>query len=128
MTDTINDNVKTLTRADITEVVYREVGFSYTESSELVDEVLEEIIRCLEEGNDVKLSSFGSFKVRRKNARIGRNPKTKKEAVISARSVVTFNASNMLKKRINDQATRPSSSTKNPITGVLKPSSKVSNE
>lgn len=99
-----NGNVKTLTRADLTEAVYREIGFSYSESSELVDEVLEEVIRCLEEGNDVKLSSFGSFKVRKKQARIGRNPKTKKSAVITARSVVTFHASNMLKKRINGAA------------------------
>lgn len=93
---------KTVTRADLTEAVYREIGFSYSESSELVDKVLEELSACLEEGQDVKLSSFGSFKVRVKQPRIGRNPKTKESATISARRVVTFHASNMLKKRIND--------------------------
>lgn len=93
---------KTITRADLTEAVYKEIGFSYSESSDLVDTVLEELSRCLEEGQDVKLSSFGSFKVREKQARIGRNPKTKETAEISARRVVTFHASNMLKNRIND--------------------------
>lgn len=93
---------KTITRADLTEAVYREIGFSYSESSELVDKILEELSKCLEEGHDVKLSSFGSFKVRKKQQRVGRNPKTKKDATISARRVVTFQASNKLKKRINE--------------------------
>lgn len=93
---------KTITRADLTEAVYKEIGFSYSESSDLVDNVLEELSKCLEEGSDVKLSSFGSFKVREKQARVGRNPKTKEAATISARKVVTFHASNMLKSRINE--------------------------
>lgn len=126
-----NDNIKTLTRADLTESVYREIGFSYSESSELVDLVLEELTACLEEGNDVKLSSFGSFKVREKQARVGRNPKTKESAVITARKVVTFHASNMLKKRINDgaqQADIAIQNIKNPISGKINPvKTKVSN-
>lgn len=92
---------KTVTRADLTESVYRQIGLSHTESSELVDAVLEEVALCLEEGREVKLSSFGSFKIREKKARVGRNPKTKEEATIDARRVVTFNASNLLKEDIN---------------------------
>lgn len=128
MTD--NDNTKTLTRADLTEAVYKEIGFSYSESSELVDQVFEEVVKCLEEGNDVKLSSFGSFKVRQKKARVGRNPKTKVSAKISARTVVTFHASNMLKKRINGSQKNPANPAKgikNPIDGKIKPTRKVSN-
>ncbi len=70
---------KTVTRADICEAVYRKVGLSRTESATLVELVLTEITDCLERGETVKLSSFGSFVVRKKGQRIGRNPKTGKE-------------------------------------------------
>jgi integration host factor subunit alpha len=93
---------KTITRADLTEAVYREIGFSHTECADLVDSVLEEIIKGMEEEELVKLSSFGSFKVRHKKERVGRNPKTKVEVPISPRKVVSFHASNLMHKRIND--------------------------
>ena len=94
---------ETLTRAVLTEAVYSEIGLSHAQSAELVDEVLEEIITSLEKGEEVKISSFGSFRTRQKNARVGRNPKTKEEAVISSRTVVTFHASNIMKKTINSK-------------------------
>lgn len=92
---------ETLTRAALTEVVYREIGLSQAESATLVDDVLEEMINALVGGEDVKISSFGSFRVRQKAARVGRNPKTKEEAVITPRKVVTFHASNLMKKAVN---------------------------
>jgi integration host factor subunit alpha len=91
----------TLTRADLTDTIYKEIGLSNAESSDLVDDVLESVITALEAGDDVKISSFGSFRLRKKKARVGRNPKTKEEAVISPRTVVTFHASNLLKERLN---------------------------
>jgi integration host factor subunit alpha len=77
------------------------VGLSRTESSALVEQVLEEIITCLEKGEAVKLSSFGSFVVRTKGQRIGRNPKTGIEVPISARRVMVFKPSAILKQRIS---------------------------
>ena len=76
---------KTVTRADLCEAVYQKVGLSRTESASLVELVLKEITDCLERGETVKLSSFGSFVVRKKGQRIGRNPKTGKEVPISPR-------------------------------------------
>src|SRR5881409_1717543 len=76
---------KTVTLADLCEAVYQKVGLSRTESSTLVELVLKEITDCLERGETVKLSSFGSFVVRKKGQRIGRNPKTGKEVPISPR-------------------------------------------
>src|SRR5438105_2762369 len=76
---------KTVTRADLCEAVYQKVGLSRTESAMLVELVLKEITDCLERGETVKLSSFGSFVVRKKGQRIGRNPKTGKEVPISPR-------------------------------------------
>ncbi len=92
---------KTITRADLAEVVYRELGLSHTESAEIVDTFVEEIVQSLENNDSVKLSSFGTFRIREKNARVGRNPKTKEEMPISARKVVTFHSSNVLNKLIN---------------------------
>ena len=92
---------KTLTRADLTESVYRNIGLSRNESSDLVESVLEEICTCLEVGEEVKLSSFGTFSVQSKNERLGRNPKTGVEAVITPRRVLSFRPSNLMKKRIN---------------------------
>ena len=91
---------KTVTRADLAEAVYEAVGLSRTESAELVERVLDLIGDALVEGNNVKLSSFGSFQVRSKNERIGRNPKTGEEVPILPRRVMTFKASNVLKQRI----------------------------
>ena len=101
------DNVtvgKTVTRADLAEVVYRKLGMSRAESAELVEVFLGEISDSLARGEMVKLSTFGSFIVRAKSERVGRNPKTGVEAVITPRRVMVFKPSNMLKARINGQA------------------------
>jgi integration host factor subunit alpha len=92
---------KTVTRADLCEAVYQKVGLSRTESAELVEHVLDEISACIVRGESVKLSSFGSFIVRKKGERIGRNPKTGQEVPISPRRVMVFKPSNVLKQRIN---------------------------
>ena len=92
---------RTVTRADLTEAVYRRVGLSRAESAELVEVVLQEICETIAEGESVKLSSFGSFVVRDKSERIGRNPKTGVEVPISPRRVMVFKPSNILKARIN---------------------------
>lgn len=94
---------KTVTRADLCEAVYQRVGLSRTESAALVEAVLEEISESLVRGENVKLSSFGSFVVREKNERIGRNPKTGEEVPISPRRVMVFKPSNVLKHKINDK-------------------------
>src|SRR5260221_14116591 len=94
---------KTVTRADLCEAVYQKVGLSRTESATLVELVLKEITDCLERGETVKLSSFGSFVVRKKGQRVGRNPKTGKEVPISPRRVMGFKPSAILKQRINGE-------------------------
>ncbi|MBB5754774.1 integration host factor subunit alpha [Prosthecomicrobium pneumaticum] len=90
-----------MTRADLSEAVYQKVGLSRTESAELVELVLQEISDCIVRGEPVKLSSFGSFIVRAKGERIGRNPKTGEEVPIAPRRVMVFKPSNVLKQRIN---------------------------
>jgi integration host factor subunit alpha len=92
---------KTVTRADLCEAVYQKVGLSRTESAELVEMVLGEISDRIARGEPVKLSSFGSFLVRAKGQRIGRNPKTGQEVPISPRRVLVFKPSNVLKQKIN---------------------------
>lgn len=92
---------RTITRADLAEAVYEEVGLSRNESSELVETVIEEISNALVKGESVKISSFGSFAVKSKSERIGRNPKTGIEVPISPRKVLVFKASHVLKDRIN---------------------------
>jgi integration host factor subunit alpha len=92
---------KTVTRADLCEAVYQKVRLSRSQTATLVELVLKEITDCLERGESVKLSSFGSFVVRKKGQRIGRNPTTGKEVLISSRRVMTFKASAILKQRIN---------------------------
>ena len=92
---------KTTTRSTLSEAVFKNVGLSRNESSALVDSVFNEILKSLIVGDDVKISSFGTFIVRNKKERIGRNPKTGEEVPITARSVVTFRASNVLKSRVN---------------------------
>ena len=92
---------RTLTRADLAEAVYEEVGLSRNESAELVEAVLQEMSDALVDGENVKISSFGSFSVRQKGERIGRNPKTGVEVPIKPRRVLVFRASHVLKDRIN---------------------------
>jgi integration host factor subunit alpha len=92
----------TVTRAQLTEAVYQEVGLSRNESAELVESVIAEISDALERGEMVKISSFGSFAVRHKGQRVGRNPKTGQEVPISPRRVLVFRASHALKHQIND--------------------------
>ena len=91
----------TVTRADLSEAVYQEVGLSRNESAELVESVLSEVSGALVRGEMVKISSFGSFAVRQKGKRIGRNPKTGEEVPILPRRVLVFRASHVLKNRIN---------------------------
>ena len=92
---------KTLTRADLSESVHREVGLSRTESADLVKAVLDIITDRLVGGDQVKLSSFGTFKVRNKAGRIGRNPKTGEEVPITPRRVLVFRPSQVMKMRVN---------------------------
>lgn len=94
----------TVTRADLCEAVYQRVGLSRTESADLVELVLKEISDCLAQGETVKLSSFGSFVVRQKGLRVGRNPKTGIEVPIEPRRVMVFKPSNVLKASINGEA------------------------
>ena len=91
----------TITLAYLADVVHQELGFSKAESMDVVDAVFEELALALEEAGVLKISSFGSFRVREKAARVGRNPKTMEEAVIKARKTVSFYASNLLKEYIN---------------------------
>lgn len=92
---------RTITRADLAESVYQEVGLSRNESALFVETVLEEISKALIADDTVKLSSFGTFTVRQKNERVGRNPKTGEEVPILPRRVLVFRASHVLKDRIN---------------------------
>lgn len=93
---------KTLTRMDLSEAVFREVGLSRNESADLVESVLEHMSDALVRGEQVKISSFGTFSVRQKNARMGRNPKTGEEVPISPRRVLTFRPSHLMKDRVAD--------------------------
>ena len=95
---------QTVTRADLCEAVYQKIGLSRTESSKLVEAVLDEICDAVARGENVKLSSFGSFVVRDKGERIGRNPKTGVEVPIEPRRVMVFKPSNVMKARINRQS------------------------
>ena len=105
---------KTITRADLSEAVYKRVGLSRTESAALVEAVLGHIGDCIAKGDSVKLSSFGTFAVRPKGRRIGRNPKTGEEVPISPRKVLVFKASNVLKQKINRAMTGTSSKEPSP--------------
>ena len=96
----------TVTRSQLSEAVYQEVGLSRNESTELVESVLDEISSALIRGEVVKISSFGSFSVRQKGQRIGRNPKTGEEVPILPRKVLVFRASHVLKGRVNESLSR----------------------
>ena len=91
---------KTLTRMDLTEAVFREVGLSRNESAQLVESVLGHISDALVRGETVKISTFGTFRVRQKAARMGRNPKTGEEVPISPRRVLSFRPSQVMKERV----------------------------
>ena len=90
----------TLTRMDLGEAVFREVGLSRNESAQLVESVLDHISDALVSGEQVKISSFGTFSVRSKSARVGRNPKTGEEVPINPRRVLTFRPSHLMKDRV----------------------------
>ena len=92
---------RTITRADLSESVFQEVGLSRNELSDLVETILAEVVEALARGESVKISSFGSFTVRDKGQRVGRNPKTGQEVPILPRRVLVFRASNVLKSLIN---------------------------
>src|SRR5450432_1282612 len=104
MDKTGGESGRTVTRADLSEAVYQRVGLSRAESSELVQSVLDEICDAAVRGETVKLSSFGSFVVRSKGERIGRNPKTGVEVPILPRRVMVFKPSNVLKSSLNGNA------------------------
>ena len=93
---------KTLTRMDLSEAVFREVGLSRNESAQLVESMLEYMSDALVRGEQVKISSFGTFSVREKSARVGRNPKTGEEVPIQPRRVLTFRPSHLMKDRVAD--------------------------
>lgn len=93
--------MKTITRADVAETIYEKIGLSRKDSNDILDMILDEIVQELSAGNDVKLSSFGTFALRNKKARAGRNPKTGVEAEISPRRVISFKPSQTMRKIIN---------------------------
>ena len=95
---------KTLTRADLSEAVHRQVGLSRTESAELVKTIIDAVSDHLIGGEKVKLSSFGTFIVRDKGGRVGRNPKTGEEVPITPRRVLVFRPSQVMRSRINGEA------------------------
>ena len=92
---------RTVTKADIVERINERIGYSKKESAEIVETLLETMKQSLGEGEKVKISGFGNFEVRKKNPRIGRNPQTKEEIEISARRVLTFKPSQVIKKQMN---------------------------
>lgn len=93
--------MKTITRADVAEKIYEEVGLSRKDSGDILDMIIDEIKSDLAKGNDVKLSSFGTLALRNKKPRVGRNPRTGVEAEISARKVISFKPSQNLRKAVN---------------------------
>lgn len=92
---------KTLTRMDLTEAVFREVGLSRNESAQLVESIIQHMSDALAHGEQVKISSFGTFSLRSKSARVGRNPKTGEEVPISPRRVLSFRPSHLMKDRVS---------------------------
>lgn len=95
--------LKTLTRADIADAIVSEFQVTKFNASEIVEDILDEIAIALTNGEIVKIAGFGTFSIRKKKERIGRNPKTLKEAVISARKSLSFKASPILKKLVNGE-------------------------
>jgi len=99
--------MNTLTRAHLAESIYSQVGLSRNESADLLEMVLERVATVLESGESLKISGFGTFSVRQKGRRIGRNPKTGVEVPILPRRVLVFRPSQVLHARINGQAVKP---------------------
>jgi integration host factor subunit alpha len=97
----------TMTKADIVERIYDKVGYSKKEATEIVESIFEVVKRRLEKGEKVKVSGFGNFVVNEKRPRKGRNPQTGEEIVITGRRVLTFKASQILKKTMNEAAETP---------------------
>lgn len=93
-------SAKTLTRMDLSEAVFREVGLSRNESAQLVESIIQYMSDALVEGEQVKVSSFGTFGIRSKAERLGRNPKTGEEVPISPRRVLSFRPSHLMKERV----------------------------
>ena len=93
--------MKTVTKVNITEAIYEEIGLSRKDSGDVLDMIIEEIRSELISGNDVKISSFGTFALREKKARMGRNPKTGEEAEITPRTVISFKPSQILRQAVN---------------------------
>ncbi len=91
----------TLTKAELSDILFEKIGLNKSEAKEFVETFFEEIRRCLEKGEDVKLSGFGNFQLRDKSQRPGRNPKTGEAIPISARRVVTFHPSQKFKQRVD---------------------------
>ena len=91
---------KTLTRMDLSEAVFNAVGLSKNESADWVESVLKHMADALVDGEQVKISSFGTFSVRNKTERVGRNPKTGEEVTLEPRRVLTFRPSHLMKDRI----------------------------
>ena len=94
------DSAGTLTRADLAEALHKEIGLSRAESSKIVEQILHEMCAALSRGENVKISGFGTFVLRDKGERVGRNPKTGVEVPIAPRRVLTFRASQMMRERI----------------------------
>ena len=94
----------TLTKAELSEILFEKVGLNKTEAKEMVETFFEEIRASLEKGESVKLSGFGNFELRTKSERPGRNPKTGEEIPIKARRVVTFHASQKLKTSVEEKS------------------------
>ena len=114
---------RTMTRAQLSESIYQQVGLSRNESAELLEMVLGEISSALVRGETVKISSFGSFSVRQKGERIGRNPKTGEEVPILPRKVLVFRPSQLLKARIRRDHSAQSTAQDAPQSDPPEPSS-----
>jgi len=99
---TQNSDNSTLTRASLSATVHHKVNVPLSDATEAVDTLIDEIINTLASGEEVKLSSFGTFFLRKKKQRIGRNPKTKVEVAIPPRTVIAFTPSNILRKAVNE--------------------------
>ncbi|MFT8418790.1 MAG: integration host factor subunit alpha [Acetobacter sp.] len=100
-------HMETVTRASLIEQIYQQVGLSRKESSVLLEDVLETVMQALERGESVKISGFGTFSVRKKGQRCGRNPKTGEEVPILPRSVLVFRSSQLLRAEVNHEETEP---------------------
>lgn len=101
VSDDKNEPIKTITKAEIAEILYEKIGLNKREAKEMINAFFGRIIESLEKGEEVKLSGFGNFTLRKKSERPGRNPRTGVEIPISARRVVSFHASQKLKEVVD---------------------------